>query len=36
MRANGGFMRTEKEKQTQIEEESRSNSWSRNIPKIKG
>ena len=36
MRANGGFMRIEKEKQTQIEEESRSNSWSSNILKIKG
>ena len=36
MRANGGFMRIEKEKQTQIEEESRSNSWSSDILKIKG
>ena len=35
VKGNGGFMRAEEEKQTEISEESRSKSWSSNTQKIK-
>ena len=36
VRGNGGFMRVEEGKQTEIEEKNRNNSWSSNTQKMKG
>ena len=36
VRGNGGFMRAEEGRQTEIEEKNRNNSWSSNTQKMKG